>query len=52
MAYVMELPLDEGGDGAARLVKVEVQEKLGDGLAPLTTTGSSKTGRCRRRSLK
>ncbi|MFJ9012499.1 CU044_2847 family protein [Streptomyces canus] len=39
MAYVMELPLDEGRDGAARVVKVEVQEKPGDGLVKVARPG-------------
>ncbi|MEU2737387.1 CU044_2847 family protein [Streptomyces sp. NPDC007095] len=39
MAYVVELPLDEGGDGVARVVKVEVQEKPGDGLVKVARPG-------------
>ncbi|MGP4003562.1 CU044_2847 family protein [Streptomyces sp. 8N706] len=39
MAYVVELPLDEGGDGAGQVVKVEVQEKPGDGLVKVARPG-------------
>ncbi|MFE0806502.1 CU044_2847 family protein [Streptomyces sp. NPDC058794] len=39
MTYVVELPLDDGPDGAARAVKVEVQEKPGDGLVKVARPG-------------
>lgn len=39
MTYVVELPLDEGGDGAAQVVKVEVREEPGDGLVKVSRPG-------------
>ncbi|MFJ6790959.1 CU044_2847 family protein [Streptomyces angustmyceticus] len=39
MTYVVELPLDAGGEGAGQVVKVEVQEQPSDGLVKVARPG-------------
>ncbi len=39
MTYMVELPLDEGGDGPTQVVKVELQEKSEDGLVRVSRPG-------------
>lgn len=41
------MPHDEGGDGAAQVVKAEVQEKPGDGLVKVARPGQVVAGAAR-----
>jgi hypothetical protein len=39
MGYLVELPLDDGEDGSARVVQVEIEEKPTDGLVKVARPG-------------
>ncbi|MET7325158.1 CU044_2847 family protein [Streptomyces sp. NPDC005549] len=39
MTYLVELPVDDGRDGAEQVIKVQVQEKPGDGLVKVARPG-------------